>query len=78
MGSYIATVCLYLQDVVNVMGGIGVLLPLLEQVCEAEPVHSGSQELSDHEPTAPRNPAALLLPLNKSAGKAYGHFVILS
>ncbi|XP_040021146.2 neurobeachin-like protein 2 isoform X1 [Gasterosteus aculeatus] len=56
-----------IKDVVNVMGGIGVLLPLLEQVCEAEPVHSGSQELSDHEPTAPRSPAALLLPLNKSA-----------
>ncbi|XP_056300146.1 neurobeachin-like protein 2 isoform X3 [Pseudoliparis swirei] len=59
-----------IKDVVNVVGGIGVLLPLLEQVCEAEQVNNGSQEISDQqglELTAPRSPAAMLLPLNKSA-----------
>ncbi|MEQ2190575.1 hypothetical protein XENOCAPTIV_000352 [Xenoophorus captivus] len=58
------------QDVVNVVGGIGVLLPLLEQVCEAEQVYNGGQETSDllgPELTSPRGPAAMLLPLNKSA-----------
>lgn len=62
-----------LQDVVNVVGGLGVLLPLLEQVCEAEPVCNGSQEISDllgPELTSSRGPAAMLLPLNKSSGKA--------
>ncbi|MEQ2241254.1 Neurobeachin-like protein 2, partial [Ilyodon furcidens] len=58
------------KDVVNVVGGIGVLLPLLEQVCEAEQVYNGGQETSDllgPELTSPRGPAAMLLPLNKSA-----------
>lgn len=62
-----------LQDVVNVVGGLGVLLPLLEQVCEAEPVCNGSQEISDllgPELTSSRGPAAMLLPLNKSSGNA--------
>lgn len=62
-----------LQDVVNVVGGLGVLLPLLEQVCEAEPVYNGGQETSDllgPELTSSRGPAAMLLPLNKSAGEA--------
>uniref|UniRef100_A0A3P8SL52 Neurobeachin-like protein 2 n=1 Tax=Amphiprion percula TaxID=161767 RepID=A0A3P8SL52_AMPPE len=57
-------------DVVNVVGGIGVLLPLLEQVCEAEQVYNGGQETSDllgPELTSSRGPAAMLLPLNKSA-----------
>lgn len=61
-----------LQDVVNVVGGIGVLLPLLEQVCEAEHVYNGGQESSDllgPELTSSRGPAAMLLPLNKSAGR---------
>lgn len=62
-----------LQDVINVLGGMGVLLPLLEQVCEAEQVNSGSQEISDHllgpELTSPRGPTAMLLPLNKSPGQ---------
>uniref|UniRef100_A0A7N6BQ58 Neurobeachin-like protein 2 n=1 Tax=Anabas testudineus TaxID=64144 RepID=A0A7N6BQ58_ANATE len=56
-------------DVVNVVGGIGVLLPLLEQVSEAEQVFNGGQEISDllgPELTSPRGPAAMLLPLNKS------------
>lgn len=60
-----------LQDVVNVVGGIGVLLPLLEQVCDAEQVYNGGQEISDllgPELTSPRGPA-MLLPLNKSAGR---------
>ncbi|KAM8735230.1 neurobeachin-like protein 2 isoform 4-T4 [Acanthopagrus schlegelii] len=59
-----------IKDVVNVVGGVGVLLPLLEQVCEAEPVFNGSQEISDllgPELTSSRGPAAMLLPLNKSA-----------
>ncbi|XP_078109197.1 neurobeachin-like protein 2 isoform X2 [Sander vitreus] len=59
-----------IKDVVNVMGGIGVLLPLLEQVCEAEQVYNSGQEISDllgPELTSPRGPAAMLLPLNKSA-----------
>ncbi|XP_031708990.1 neurobeachin-like protein 2 isoform X2 [Anarrhichthys ocellatus] len=60
----------YIKDVVNVVGGIGVLLPLLEQVCEAEQLCNGSQEIADllgQELTSPRSPAAMLLPLNKSA-----------
>ncbi|XP_045900213.1 neurobeachin-like protein 2 isoform X3 [Micropterus dolomieu] len=59
-----------IKDVVNVVGGIGVLLPLLEQICEAEPVSNGSQETSDllgPELTSSRGHAAMLLPLNKSA-----------
>ncbi|KAM9851975.1 neurobeachin-like protein 2 [Aulostomus maculatus] len=58
------------KDVINVVGGIGVLLPLLEQVCEAEQVYNGGQEISDllgPELTSSRGPAAMLLPLNKSA-----------
>lgn len=54
------------------MGGIGVLLPLLEQVSEAEQVFNGGQEISDllgPELTSPRGPAAMLLPLNKSVGE---------
>lgn len=63
---------LSLQDVINVVGGMGVLLPLLEQVCEAEQVYNGGQEISDllgPELTSPRGPAAMLLPLSKSAGQ---------
>ncbi|XP_039972844.1 neurobeachin-like protein 2 isoform X3 [Xiphias gladius] len=59
-----------IKDVVNVVGGIGVLLPLLEQVCEAEQAYNGGQEISDllgPELTSSRGPAAMLLPLNKSA-----------
>lgn len=63
---------LFLQDVVNVVGGLGVLLPLLEQVCEADPVCNSGQEISDllgPELTSSRGPAAMLLPLNKSSGE---------
>ncbi|XP_041797544.1 neurobeachin-like protein 2 isoform X1 [Chelmon rostratus] len=59
-----------IKDVLNVVGGLGVLLPLLEQVCEAEPVYNGGQEISDllgPELTSSRGPAAMLLPLNKSS-----------
>lgn len=48
-------------------------MPLLEQVCDTEPVFNGSQEISDllgPELTSSRGPAAMLLPLNKSAGPA--------
>lgn len=54
------------------VGGVGVLLPLLEQMCEAEPVLNGGQEISDllgPELTSSRGPAAMLLPLNKSSGE---------
>ncbi|XP_061572701.1 neurobeachin-like protein 2 isoform X3 [Cololabis saira] len=59
-----------IRDVVNVIGGIGVLVPLLQQVCEAEQVSNGGQDTSDllgPELTSSRGPAAMLLPLNKSA-----------
>ncbi|XP_068179302.1 neurobeachin-like protein 2 isoform X1 [Antennarius striatus] len=59
-----------IKDVVNVLGGLGVLMPLLEQVCEAEPIYNGGQDISDllgPELTSPRGSAAMLLPLNKSA-----------
>ncbi|XP_020504158.2 neurobeachin-like protein 2 isoform X1 [Labrus bergylta] len=59
-----------IKDVVNVVGGMGVLLPLLEQVCEAEQAYNGGREISDllgPELTSPRGRAAMLLPLNKSA-----------
>ncbi|XP_029359422.1 neurobeachin-like protein 2 isoform X2 [Echeneis naucrates] len=61
-----------IKDVVNVVGGIGVLLPLLEQVSEAEQAYNGGQESLDllgPELTSPRGPAAILLPLNKSEGR---------
>ncbi|KAF3691862.1 Neurobeachin-like protein 2 [Channa argus] len=61
-----------IKDVVNVVGGIGVLLPLLEQVCEAEQVYNGGQEISDllgPELTSSRGPAAMLLPLKSSEGR---------
>ncbi|KAM4601359.1 neurobeachin-like protein 2 isoform 2-T2 [Polymixia lowei] len=59
-----------LKDVLNVVGGIGVLLPLLKQVCEAEQTDNGGQETSD--PLGPelpssRGPAAMLLPVSKSS-----------
>ncbi|KAJ0000349.1 hypothetical protein NQD34_012191 [Periophthalmus magnuspinnatus] len=59
-----------IKDVVNVVGGIGVVLPLLEQVCEAEQVYNGGQEISDllgPELTSSRGPTGMLLPLKKSS-----------
>uniref|UniRef100_A0A3B4ADB3 Neurobeachin-like protein 2 n=1 Tax=Periophthalmus magnuspinnatus TaxID=409849 RepID=A0A3B4ADB3_9GOBI len=61
-----------IKDVVNVVGGIGVVLPLLEQVCEAEQVYNGGQEISDllgPELTSSRGPTGMLLPLKKSSGR---------
>ncbi|XP_026148843.1 neurobeachin-like protein 2 isoform X3 [Mastacembelus armatus] len=58
-----------IKDVVNVVGGIGVLLPLLEQVYDAEQAYYGGQEISGlvgPELTYSRGPAAMVLPLNKS------------
>ncbi|XP_072317552.1 neurobeachin-like protein 2 isoform X1 [Eucyclogobius newberryi] len=59
-----------IKDVVNVVGGIGVVLPLLEQVCGAEQAYNGGQETSDllgPELTSPRSPTGMLLPLKKSS-----------
>ena len=60
------------QDVLNTVGGMGVLLPLLDQVCEAEQVDGVGQEASDlvgPELTSSRGPAGMLLPLGKSSGQ---------
>uniref|UniRef100_A0A6Q2YDW2 Neurobeachin-like protein 2 n=1 Tax=Esox lucius TaxID=8010 RepID=A0A6Q2YDW2_ESOLU len=61
-----------LKDVLNTVGGMGVLLPLLEQVCEAEQAEGGGQETSDllgPELTSSfsKGPASMLLPLGKTS-----------
>ncbi|KAM9783238.1 neurobeachin-like protein 2 [Neosynchiropus ocellatus] len=59
-----------IKDVINVVGGVGVTLPLLEQLCEAEQLSNGDQETADllgPELTSARGPAAMLLPLDRSA-----------
>ncbi|XP_030227032.1 neurobeachin-like protein 2 isoform X1 [Gadus morhua] len=59
-----------IKDVLNVVGGMGVILPLLEQVCEAEQADSGAQETSDllgPELTSSRGRVAMLLPLSRSS-----------
>ena len=53
---------------------MGVLLPLLEQVCEPEQAEGGGQETSDllgPELTcsSSRGPVDMLLPLGKSSGQ---------
>ncbi|XP_077383055.1 neurobeachin-like protein 2 isoform X1 [Festucalex cinctus] len=61
-----------IKDALNVVGGIGVLLPLLEQVCEEEQVSNGAQEISEllgPELTSSRGPAPLLLPLKSSEAR---------
>lgn len=62
-----------LQDVLNSAGGMGALLPLLEQVSGEEQAEaSGGQETSDllgPELTSSRGPAGMLLPLGKSSGQ---------
>ncbi|MBN3300810.1 NBEL2 protein, partial [Amia calva] len=59
------------KDVINSVGGMGVLLPLLEQVCDLEEEEGGgSQETSDllgPELTSARGKANMLLPLGKSS-----------
>ncbi|XP_036393977.1 neurobeachin-like protein 2 isoform X2 [Megalops cyprinoides] len=59
-----------IKDVLNSVGGMGALLPLLEQVCVAEQVEPRSQETADllgPELTSSRGPAGMLLPLGKSS-----------
>ncbi|XP_069051092.1 neurobeachin-like protein 2 [Lepisosteus oculatus] len=58
------------KDVVNSVGGMGVLLPLLEQVCALGEAGREEQETSDllgPELTSSRGPAGMLLPLGKSS-----------
>ncbi|XP_030639127.1 LOW QUALITY PROTEIN: neurobeachin-like protein 2 [Chanos chanos] len=58
------------KDVLNSVGGMGALLPLLEQVCGLEQSDSGGPETSDllgPELTSSRGPAGMLLPLGKSS-----------
>ncbi|XP_035269360.1 neurobeachin-like protein 2 isoform X1 [Anguilla anguilla] len=59
-----------IKDVLNSVGGMGVLLPLLEQLCAAEQVEPRSQETADllgPELTSSRGPAGMLLPLGRSS-----------
>ncbi|KAG9337760.1 hypothetical protein JZ751_028258 [Albula glossodonta] len=59
-----------IKDILNSMGGMGALLPLLEQVCTAEQVEPRRQETADllgPELTSSRGPAGMLLPLGKSS-----------
>uniref|UniRef100_A0A8C7K909 Neurobeachin-like protein 2 n=1 Tax=Oncorhynchus kisutch TaxID=8019 RepID=A0A8C7K909_ONCKI len=61
-----------IKDVLNTVGGMGVLLPLLEQVCEPEQAEGGGQETSDllgPELTcsSSRGPVGMLLPLGQSS-----------
>ncbi|XP_052000288.1 neurobeachin-like protein 2 [Xyrauchen texanus] len=58
------------KDVLSSVGGMGALLPLLEQVCLLEQGETFGQETSDllgPELTSSRGPAAMLLPLGKSS-----------
>ncbi|XP_060777738.1 neurobeachin-like protein 2 isoform X2 [Neoarius graeffei] len=58
-----------IKDVLNCVGGMGALLPLLEQVCVLEQGEAAAQETSDllgPDLTSPRGPAGMLLPLGKS------------
>lgn len=61
------------QDVVNCVGGMGALLPLLEQVAaqpqEAEAGPAETHDLVGPELTSGHNFQGLLLPLGKSSGK---------
>ncbi|XP_055065658.2 neurobeachin-like protein 2 isoform X2 [Misgurnus anguillicaudatus] len=58
------------KDVLSSVGGMGALLPLLEQVCLLEQRETGGQEISDllgPELTSSRGPAGMLLPLGKTS-----------
>ncbi|XP_058230531.1 neurobeachin-like protein 2 isoform X2 [Hemibagrus wyckioides] len=58
-----------IKDVLNCVGGMGALLPLLEQVCVLEQGETAGQETSDllgPDLTSSRGPAGMLLPLGKS------------
>ncbi|KAJ8290724.1 hypothetical protein GJAV_G00016740 [Gymnothorax javanicus] len=59
-----------IKDVLNSVGGMGVLLPLLEQLCASEQVEPRNQETADllgPELTSSRGPAGMLLPLGRSS-----------
>ncbi|XP_073782068.1 neurobeachin-like protein 2 isoform X4 [Danio rerio] len=58
------------KDVLSSVGGMGALLPLLEQVCLLDQRETVGQETSDllgPELTSSRGPAGMLLPLGKSS-----------
>ena len=55
------------------VGGMAVMLPLLEQVCEAEQADPGAQETADllgPELTSSRGRVAMLLPLSGCSGQS--------
>ncbi|NXH52910.1 NBEL2 protein, partial [Rhabdornis inornatus] len=59
-----------IKDVVNCVGGMGVLLPLLEQVVSKTEEHEDEQETNDlvgPELTSSRNAQGMLIPLGKSS-----------
>lgn len=63
------------QDVVNCVGGMGVLLPLLEQVVSNKEEPEDEQETNDlvgPELTSSRNAQGMLIPLGKSSGEDLG------
>lgn len=60
------------QDVVNCVGGMGVLLPLLEQVVSKKEEAEDEQETNDlvgPELTSSRNAQGMLIPLGRSSGE---------
>lgn len=60
------------QDVVNCVGGMAVLLPLLEQVVSKKEEPEDEQETNDlvgPELTSSRNAQGLRIPLGKSSGE---------
>ncbi|OWK51927.1 Neurobeachin-like protein 2 [Lonchura striata] len=62
------------QDVVNCVGGMGVLLPLLEQVVSKTEEPEDEQETNDlvgPELTSSRNAQGMLIPLGKSSGEEF-------
>lgn len=63
------------QDVVNCVGGMGALLPLLERVAvqpqEAEAGPGETHDLVGPELTSGHNTQGLLLPLGKSSGESF-------
>lgn len=65
------------QDVVNCVGGMGALLPLLERVAvqpqEAEAGPCETHDLVGPELTSGHNTQGLLLPLGKSSGECPSH-----
>lgn len=60
------------QDVVNCVGGMGVLLPLLEQVVSKKEEAEDEEETNDlvgPELTSSRNAQGMLIPLGRSSGE---------